>query len=98
MVMDKLEEKGIIIAAMVRLTGKNGSWLVPSQSSEKAYTVDPVGKTCTCPDHLDLRAMMPPLSQGLILRRRGIVPIAAGFGFGNLAPRQFCAGALLLDD
>jgi hypothetical protein len=47
---------------------------------------------------VDLRAMMPPLSQGLILRRRGIVPSAAGFGFGNLAPGQFCAGALLLDD
>jgi IstB-like ATP binding protein len=35
---------------------------------------------------LDLRAMMPPLSKGLILRRRGIGPIAAGFVSGNLAP------------
>jgi transposase len=44
-------QRGLVIAAMVKLNGKDGSWLVPSQSCEKVYTVDPVGQTCTCPDH-----------------------------------------------
>ncbi len=49
--MDAREQRGIIIAAMVKLNGSNGTWRVPSQSCEKVYTVDPVAKTCTCPDH-----------------------------------------------
>src|ERR1019366_4752157 len=51
--MDAREQRGIIIAAMVKLNGKEGCWQVPSQSCEKVYTVDPVAKTCTCPDHLE---------------------------------------------
>jgi transposase len=35
----------------VKLNGKDGCWQVPSQSCAKTYTVDPVGQTCTCPDH-----------------------------------------------
>lgn len=49
--MDKREERGLVIAAMVKLTGTNGTWHVPSQSCEKVYTVDPIAQTCTCPDH-----------------------------------------------
>src|SRR5712692_5948070 len=49
--MDPRMQRGLVIAAMVKLTGKGGSWQVPSQSCEKVYTVDPVGQTCTCPDH-----------------------------------------------
>ena len=49
--MDGREQRGLVIAAMVKLNGKNGSWQVPSQSCDKTYTVDPVGQTCTCPDH-----------------------------------------------
>ncbi len=40
------------------------------------------------------RLQVVRMSQGLILRRRGIVPIAAGLGSGNLALGQFRAGGL----
>src|SRR5437762_3090550 len=49
--MDAREQRGLVIAAMVKLNRTNDGWLVPSQSGEKIYTVDPVAQTCTCPDH-----------------------------------------------
>src|SRR5438105_15634661 len=49
--MDAREQRGLVIAAMVKLNGSNGTWQVPSQTCAKVYTVDPVGQTCTCPDH-----------------------------------------------
>jgi hypothetical protein len=49
--MDGREQRGLVIAAMVKLNGKDGCWQVPSQSCDKTYTVDPVAQTCTCPDH-----------------------------------------------
>ena len=51
--MDAREQRGLVIAAMVKLNGKGGTWQVPSQSGSKTYTVDPVGQTCTCPDHAE---------------------------------------------
>src|ERR1700686_4657505 len=51
--MDAREQRGLIIAAMVKLNGKDGSWLVPSQSCDKTYSVNPVAQTCTCPDHAE---------------------------------------------
>src|ERR1022692_1552303 len=51
--MDKREEKGLIIAAMVKLNRTKEGWLVPSQTCAKVYTVDPVAGKCTCPDHLE---------------------------------------------
>jgi transposase len=51
--MDKRQEKGIVIAAMTKLTRTKDGWLVPSQTGDgTTYTVDPVGMKCTCPDHL----------------------------------------------
>jgi transposase len=51
--METREQRGIIIAATVKLTQHNGhQWIVPSQSSgDKKYIVDPEHATCTCPDH-----------------------------------------------
>jgi transposase len=51
--MDGREQRGLVIAAMVKLNGKDGTWKVPSQSCDKTYTVDPIGQTCTCPDHME---------------------------------------------
>ena len=51
--MDARLERGIVIAAMVKLNRTKDGWLVPSQSCTKVYTVDPVAGKCTCPDHLD---------------------------------------------
>jgi len=50
--MDAREQRGLIIAALTKLNRTKDGWIVPSQSCDKSYTVDPVAKTCTCPDHL----------------------------------------------
>lgn len=42
------EERGMKIAATLRR--QNGSWEVSSQSGRGAYVVDPIAKTCSCPD------------------------------------------------
>src|SRR5437660_910497 len=49
--MDAREQRGLVIAALCKLDRQDGQWVVPSQSSEQRYTVDPKHKTCTCPDH-----------------------------------------------
>ena len=51
--MNQREQRGLAIAATSNLTRKGGVWLVPSQSSNKHYTVcpDPENPHCTCPDH-----------------------------------------------
>src|SRR2546422_1643280 len=52
--MTPREERGLIIAAMCKLTRQGQTWLVPSQTaSDKKYTVDPMKGTCTCPDHAE---------------------------------------------
>ena len=45
--------RALMIAATAKLTQKNGSWLVPSQSGTGNYIVTPDEQTphCTCPDH-----------------------------------------------
>src|SRR5882762_4135721 len=50
--MDAREQKAIEIAAKSKLTRKGDTWLVPSQSGPKRYTVDPNPQepNCTCPD------------------------------------------------
>jgi transposase len=51
--MNSREQRGLIIAAMTKLTRGKDGWIVPSQSGDgTAYVVDPVGMKCTCPDHL----------------------------------------------
>src|SRR5260370_42231433 len=49
--METREQRGIIIAALCKLAQQEGRWIVPSQSGEKNYVVDPEQHTCTCPDH-----------------------------------------------
>jgi len=45
------QSRGILIAAMSKLTWDGGVWLVPSQSSpRKVYRVDVKAKKCDCPD------------------------------------------------
>ncbi len=50
---DPRQQRGLIIAALSKITKKNGDWIVPSQSGNGKYTVhlDPDKATCTCPDH-----------------------------------------------
>jgi len=49
--MNAREERGLVIAALCKLNRTPEGWLVPSQSGERIYTVDPDKQTCTCPDH-----------------------------------------------
>lgn len=50
--METREQRGIIIAATIRLTENYGVWTVPSQTgADKRYTVDPKKGSCSCPDH-----------------------------------------------
>ena len=50
--MNSREERGIVIAALCKLTQQDGQWIVPSQSGgDKKYVVDPRQATCSCPDH-----------------------------------------------
>jgi transposase len=49
--MTPREERGLIIAAVCKLNRTPSGWLVPSQSGERIYTVNPTTQTCTCPDH-----------------------------------------------
>jgi transposase len=52
--MNQREERGVIIAAMFKLSLVNGHWIVPSQTaSDKRYRVDVKAGTCTCPDHAE---------------------------------------------
>jgi transposase len=50
--MEPRQQKAIEIAAKSKLTRKGDTWLVPSQSGPKRYTVDPNPQepSCTCPD------------------------------------------------
>ena len=50
--MDAREQRGLIIAALCKLNKTNkDSWLVPSQSGQQIYQVDPKRQTCSCLDH-----------------------------------------------
>jgi len=46
------ETKALEIAARTKLTHKGDTWIVPSQSGPKKYTVNlhPESPRCTCPD------------------------------------------------
>ena len=51
--MDAREQRGLVIAAVCKLSRTDMGWLVPSQTSsrDRVYRVDPEQQTCTCPDH-----------------------------------------------
>jgi transposase len=52
--MEPREQRGLIIAALCKLSKKDGAWLVPSQTStEKRYVVNLEQRSCSCPDHQD---------------------------------------------
>ncbi|MCG3774213.1 MAG: hypothetical protein JW395_1031 [Nitrospira sp.] len=44
------EERGALIAAKTKLRKNGKGWIVPSQSGNGEYLVDPEQHTCTCPD------------------------------------------------
>ena len=46
------EERGMNIAARVKLGKAGKEWIVPSQSGSGRYVVDPNEDTCTCPDYV----------------------------------------------
>jgi hypothetical protein len=57
--MDAREQRGLEIAATVKLRRKGSAWMVPSQTGKgDMYTVDLKGEgpTCSCPDH-EIRRM-----------------------------------------
>ncbi|MCA1696880.1 MAG: transposase, partial [Actinobacteria bacterium] len=45
------EIRALTIAATTMLRPSGTGWSVPSQSGGKPYTVDPVSRSCSCPDH-----------------------------------------------
>ena len=49
--MDGREQRGLEIAALVKLAHKGKVWMVPSQSGNGTYEVNMAEGTCTCPDH-----------------------------------------------
>jgi len=50
--MDAREQRGLTIAAICKLTHRDGRWAASSQSAtDKKYFVDPSQSSCTCPDH-----------------------------------------------
>lgn len=52
--MNPREERGVVIAALCKLTPKDGQWVVPSQTGgDKRYVVDAAAGTCACPDHAE---------------------------------------------
>jgi hypothetical protein len=54
MAMEAREQRGLEIAATVKLQQKDSVWVVPSQAGKGvSYTVDLKGDapTCSCPDH-----------------------------------------------
>ncbi len=51
--MEPREERGLVIAATVKLHHKGSNWIVPSQAGHGTYTVKLNGTvpTCSCPDY-----------------------------------------------
>ena len=45
------ERQGLEIAALVKLTTNGMLWRVPSQATDRLYTVNPTQGTCSCTDH-----------------------------------------------
>lgn len=49
--MDERQQKGLMIAATMKIERKGNEYSVPSQSENVRYTVNVAAKSCTCPDH-----------------------------------------------
>jgi len=45
------QQRGLEIAATARIVKKGAAWLVPSQSGNGRYKVNPEKPHCNCPDH-----------------------------------------------
>ena len=53
--MDAREQRGLLIAALCKITQKHGQWIVPSQTGNGTYRVNlnpqsPAVPLCTCKD------------------------------------------------
>jgi hypothetical protein len=52
--MNAREERGLVIAALCKLSRTGDEWMVPSQSAgDWVYTVNVKAGTCSCPDHAE---------------------------------------------
>jgi transposase len=52
--MTPREERGLVIAALCKLSRQDATnWLVPSQSGDALYSVNPERETCSCLDHTE---------------------------------------------
>jgi hypothetical protein len=51
--VDEREQRGLVIAATIKLRRKGSTWIVPSQVGHGTYTVNLKGEapTCSCPDY-----------------------------------------------
>lgn len=54
--MDAREQRGLEIAATMKLRQDGSQWIVPSQNGSGFYVVDPTKQHCSCPDY-ELRTM-----------------------------------------
>jgi len=48
--MDGREQRGLEMAATLKLRREGRLWVVPSQTGPGSYAVDPKRETCSCPD------------------------------------------------
>ena len=51
--MDARTQRGIEIAATVKLAHEGSDWTLPSQTGKGTYRVDPAMQSCTCLDHTE---------------------------------------------
>ena len=51
--MDARTQRGIEIAATVKLVHEGSDWIVPSQTGKGTYRVDPAMQSCTCLNHTE---------------------------------------------
>lgn len=77
-ITDPREQRGLLIAAMVRLVpGPDGVWQVPSQSRDSKYAVrlGPGRPTCSCPDHQEVGCKCKHIfAVECVIRREGDHP------------------------
>jgi transposase len=78
--MDQKQQRGVVIAALAKITHQNGLWVVPSQSNpKKTYKVNLGAGTCTCPDFDDTGEKCKHIhAVEIVARRDGGAPIHLG--------------------
>src|SRR5262245_34368212 len=72
--MTPREERGLVIAATKQITRSGKDWIVPSQNSNKKYTVRPDKGYCSCPDHDALNIKCKHLFAVEFVKQRELFP------------------------